>query len=75
MAIDLGNIGNWNLFGNQAPLGPRPDYQEYADKDESVEETKVVSTASEKAEATAKAAEEAEIALKEAMAKAEVVAQ
>jgi hypothetical protein len=43
-------------------------------KDEStktVEDTKVVSNASEKADAAAKAAEEAEIALKEAMAKVE----
>ena len=32
MARENGLFG-WNLFGNQTPLGPRPDYQEYADKD------------------------------------------
>ena len=29
MTIDLGNIGNWNLFGNQAPLGERPIPETY----------------------------------------------
>ena len=35
---DFGNIGNWNLFGNQKKVGPRPTWQEFAGSDQKLQE-------------------------------------